>query len=249
MAARAKGKPAFLLVAGASRQGAEAAASHTGAMVGDFAIWRGVAVQTGARLTYSLEEFLDALLLSQIRGHRIGARPPEVLVVGAGGGCNVLATDACDRAGLLLPHVDPEVAGRLSAEFGAGASFGNPVEVPMGPLNASTLVPRLLKALGQGVPNAQIVFHVNVQSFYSYGRSTEHSTEALQGLAETLCALAAEAPDLVINWVIRNSICAEGDIITGLRRTAHAGGVATFLSFEAVAAAIAAISRLPGDRA
>jgi acyl-CoA synthetase (NDP forming) len=239
-AARDKGKPVVLLLAGLSRQGAHAAASHTGALAGDLAVWRGIAAKTGARLTRTLEEFLDTLLLSQVCGHAIAPRGRDVLIVGAGGGCNVLATDTCDVAGLTVRPVDAALAGRLGVEFGAGASFGNPVEVPMGPLNAATLAPRLLSALCAGAQYGNVIFHVNVQSFYSYGKSPEHSTAALEELGAALADLAARLPSERFNWVIRNAICAEADTIARLRRTAHAGGVATFLSFQAAAAALAA---------
>lgn len=239
-AARDRGKPVVLLLAGLSRQGAQAAASHTGAMAGDLAVWRGIAARTGARLTRTLEEFLDTLLLSQVSGHATAPRGRDVLIVGAGGGCNVLATDTCDAAGLVVRPVDAALAERLGAEFGAGASFGNPVEVPMGPLNASTLAPRLLGALCEGAQYGNVIFHVNVQSFYSYGKSPEHSTAALEELGAALVDLAARLPSERFNWVIRNAICAEADTIARLRRTAHAGGIATFLSFQAAAAAIAA---------
>ena len=239
-AARAHAKPVVLLIAGISRQGAHAAASHTGAMAGDLRVWQGIARQTGARLTHSLESFLDVLLLTQIgRGNASSGK--DVLIVGAGGGCNVIATDACDVAGLAVEPVDAALAARLSNEYGPGASFGNPVEVPMGPLNASQIAPELLRQLNADHPFANIVFHVNVQSFYSYGKSTEHSTQALFELAGELVRLAPELPRSRLAWVLRNSICAEGDAASRLRRSAHEGGVATFLGFEAAAAALAAV--------
>ncbi|HLG89201.1 MAG TPA: acetate--CoA ligase family protein [Alphaproteobacteria bacterium] len=239
-AARVRCKPVVLLIAGISRQGARAAASHTGAMAGELRIWQGIAKHTGARLTHSLESFLDVLLLTQI-GRGSSALGTDVLIVGAGGGCNVIATDACDLAGLTVAPVDTALAQLLSAEYGPGASFGNPVEVPMGPLNASSVAPKLLRQLNAGRPFANIVFHVNVQSFYSYGKSTEHSTRALFDLADELVKLAPELPRSRLAWVLRNSICAEGDAIARLRRTAHEGGVATFLTFDAAAAALAAV--------
>jgi acyl-CoA synthetase (NDP forming) len=239
-AARDRGKPVVLLPAGLSRQGADAAASHTGAMAGELEVWRGIAAKTGARLTRTLEAFLDTLLLSQVCGHATAGRGRDVLIVGAGGGCNVLATDICDAAGLTVRPVDVGLAERLGREFGAGASFGNPVEVPMGPLNASALAPRLLGALCEGARYGNVIFHVNVQSFYSYGKSPEHSTAALEELGAALAELAGRLPSERFNWVIRNAICAEADTVARLRRTAHAGGVATFLSFQAAAAAIAA---------
>ncbi len=239
-AARAARKPVVLLIAGISRQGAHAAASHTGAMAGDLRVWQGIAKQTGAWLTHALESFLDVLLLTQI-GRGSSSSGKDVLIVGAGGGCNVIATDACDRAGLAVIPVDATLAQRLSAEYGPGASFGNPVEVPMGPLNASSVAPKLLRQLNAGQPFANIVFHVNVQSFYSYGKSTEHSTQALFDLAGELVKLVPELPRSRLAWVLRNAICAEGDAIARLRRTAHEGGVATFLSFDAAATALASV--------
>ena len=240
--AHAHGKPTVLLIAGLSRQGAIAAASHTGAMAANLDIWRGIARQTGAVLTRTLEEFMDALLIVQIQRGKATVTGKEVLIVGAGGGCNVLATDACDAAGLTVAQVAPALADRLSAQYGAGASFGNPVEVPMGPLNASSIAPTLLRSLNENTPFANIMFHVNVQSFYSYGRSAEHSTAALLDLADRLSEVSADLPKSRLNWVLRNAICADDEIIERLRRTAHQGGVATFLSFQAAAAAIASVA-------
>jgi hypothetical protein len=112
----------------------------------------------------------------------------------------------------------------------------------MGPLNATTLAPRLLRALNDGAPYSNVIFHVNVQSFYSYGKSATHSAEALAELAGALTGLVRELPELRLNWVVRNAICGEADVVARVRRAAHEGGVPTFLTFEAAATAVAAMS-------
>src|SRR5262245_23878700 len=67
-------KPVALLVGGTSRQGARAAASHTGALAGDAALWRGIAAGAGAVLCADLEGFLGALrFLERFAAREVGA--------------------------------------------------------------------------------------------------------------------------------------------------------------------------------
>src|SRR5439155_532815 len=93
-------KPVALLVGGLSRQGAHAVASHTGSLAGDHRVWEAVSAATGATVTTTLEDFLAVLVYLQRYADHPGTGDGAVVVMGPGGGASVLATDACDRAGL-----------------------------------------------------------------------------------------------------------------------------------------------------
>ena len=133
VAPRGGEKPVVLLVGGASSQGADAVASHTGAMAGERRVREAIASSTGVALVHTLEPFVGALAYLQ-RWWGVGKAGGDVLVAGAGGGASVLATDACDRAGLRLEPTTPAVRGTLRGlGLGAGTSVANPLEIPFGP--------------------------------------------------------------------------------------------------------------------
>jgi uncharacterized protein (DUF111 family) len=76
----------------------------------------------------------------------------EVLVVGVGGGASVLAADACDRSGLNLEPVQPEIVESLRVlGYGAGTNDipgrANVVKVVIG----ETLEKTVLSGAGQDV--------------------------------------------------------------------------------------------------
>jgi acyl-CoA synthetase (NDP forming) len=121
-------KPVVILKGGQTDMGQRAAASHTGALAGDFAVWRGLFRQTGVSSVQTIEEMLDTLLgfqmLRPLRG-------PGVALIGPGGGASVTATDAADRQGLVIPTFAPEtVDGLRSLRLPPGTSLVNPLDVP-----------------------------------------------------------------------------------------------------------------------
>src|SRR5665213_3910132 len=58
-------KPIVVLVGGQMSQGKEAAISHTGSLVSNIGIWRGLGRQSGAVIVDTLDQFLDVLLAFQ----------------------------------------------------------------------------------------------------------------------------------------------------------------------------------------
>ena len=65
----------MLLVGGQSAQGAEAVASHTGALTGERRVWEALARSTGVALVRTVEEFLAvALLPPAVARHRHAGR-------------------------------------------------------------------------------------------------------------------------------------------------------------------------------
>ncbi len=124
-------KPVIVIKAGRSREGAQAASSHTGSMAGTFEVYEGAFRQSGILYTKSLREFfVIAKALSKLRPPR-GRR---VAIVTNGGGMGVLTTDAVIEGGLELARFSRETVdlfrrlvseGRLP-EHGA---YGNPVDI------------------------------------------------------------------------------------------------------------------------
>ena len=163
-------KPVVLLPGGLSRQGTDAVASHTGSLAGDDRLWDAITAGTGAIRVSTLEDFLGVLRMLQVYAHRPAVPGTDVLVVGPGGGASVLATDACDRAGLTLAPIVAATRQALRDNgFGAGTSVTNPVEVPIGPASPPDLAARVLGPVLASQAYPDILLHVNVQSYFSYG--------------------------------------------------------------------------------
>jgi acyl-CoA synthetase (NDP forming) len=236
-------KPVVLLVGGSSRQGARAAASHTGALAADTRIWDAIARTTGAAVVTTLEDFLAVLAFHQRHVTNSAVGDESVLVIGPGGGASVLATDACDRAGLDVAGACDDVVAHLrELGYGAGTSVVNPIEIPLGPATGPDALSRALDAVLAHRYYRDALLHVNVQAYYSYG------TGGIAPLVDLLEQLAAtERPGTRVTLVLRNLECAPPDDARALADACTAVDLVGFRDFDEAATAIAAGQRF--DRA
>lgn len=123
--ALSRGKPLLVLKSGHSAAGIRAAASHTGSVAGNGAVFAAVSRQQGVLLVNDVEEMLDAaeaLLTGRVAGGR------SVGVVSSSGGVGVLLADAADRMGLALAPLQAQTRERLQAVVPAYGSVLNPVD-------------------------------------------------------------------------------------------------------------------------
>lgn len=120
-------KPVVLLKGGATEAGGRAARSHTGSLAGSARVWSALARQAGLIAANSVEELCDAVVA--LRGLPDGLPGRRAVIITSGGGTSVLAADACARAGIDVPPLEPEIEQRL-AEFTpvAGQSVRNPLD-------------------------------------------------------------------------------------------------------------------------
>lgn len=119
-------KPLIVLRSAVSEAGARAAASHTGAIVGDSAAFHATVAQYGVIEASDIDELIDFAhantALPSMHGPRIG-------IVTTSGGAGSLAADLLDEAGLV---VEEFTEGSQSALADLVPSFGaveNPVDV------------------------------------------------------------------------------------------------------------------------
>ncbi len=119
-------KPIVLIKAGVSARGAKAVSSHTGALAGSTAGLQAACQEAGIHLAETTQEFLALLAL-------LRSSPPlpsrQIAIITNAGGPGVLATDAAERAGLLLAELDPKTVATLKAALPPAASFANPVDI------------------------------------------------------------------------------------------------------------------------
>ncbi|MFC1989215.1 CoA-binding protein [Chloroflexota bacterium] len=119
-------KPVILWKAGLTESGSRAAASHTGSLAGQEAIWRAFFTQTGAIQVSSLEE------MAEITMTFLHVKPPpgkRVAVLGLGGGSSVASADACNQEGMEVPALTQNTQSKLRKFFRlAGTSVKNPLD-------------------------------------------------------------------------------------------------------------------------
>ncbi|MFC5950428.1 acetate--CoA ligase family protein [Pseudonocardia lutea] len=239
-------KPVVALRGGSSVQGSAAVASHTGSMAGATQVWEAVAEATGLTLVETLEDLVAGLGYLQHHRHHVPAPGAEgVLVIGLGGGASVLATDACDRAGLTLTPLRDGLRETLRDNgFGAGTSVANPLEVPVGPASPTGIVGNALAPIlaADGQPYLDLLVHVNVASYYSYG------TAGLAPLVAELQDLVARRYPVRLAVVTRNADVAAGEDADLLRRFVTDTGIRVHPSFDEAARAIAAAQRFDARR-
>ncbi len=122
----AKTKPIVLIKSGVSTRGSMAVSSHTGALAGSDASIAAACMQAGIHRAHTTNEFLGLL-------QTLATQPPllsrNVAVITNAGGPGVLATDAAEKAGLILASLSDEGQATLKAKLPAAASVRNPIDV------------------------------------------------------------------------------------------------------------------------
>ena len=119
------GKPVLLLTVGAGEVSAQAARSHTGALVSDASAVEAACRAAGMQRVRSPRELID---LAQAELARVRPRGRRVVVVGDGGGHGIVASDVASAEGLELPPLSEELQGRIAAHLPDAAPTRNPVD-------------------------------------------------------------------------------------------------------------------------
>lgn len=119
-------KPVILLKGGSTAAGKKAAASHTGAMSGDDAIFKGACRQAGI-LNVNVPSDLLSLSagfssLPLPKGNRVG-------IVTLGGGWGVVTADECTQKGLVIPEIPDYTVANIGKYLPEFWSKGNPVDL------------------------------------------------------------------------------------------------------------------------
>jgi acetyltransferase len=138
--ALARAKPVVVLKVGRFAAGSKAARSHTGALVGDDAVFDAVLRRCGVvRVEGYHHLFAAATALANPR------KPagPRVALLTNGGGPGALAADAAVSAGLQISALSAPTLATLDAKLPAHWSHGNPVDL-MGDANGERFAAALI---------------------------------------------------------------------------------------------------------
>jgi len=182
--ARAAGKTIVLLHPGKSSAARESAATHTGAMAGDWDVMRVKVERAGVILADSLEELGDVLDIAQ-RAKPFAAGAAAVL--GESGAFKALTLDLCESIGLPLPPLRAETTARLRATIPEFIPVSNPMDLTAQALVDPDLYRRTLEPLLDDPEIGAVVLAI-IQ--------TDEATSALKfrPIIEAIDALAPQKP-------------------------------------------------------
>lgn len=120
-------KPVVAIKAGATKKGAKAARSHTGALAGRDEVFRGAAAQAGLILVDDLDEMFDTLKVISTQPLPKGR---GVAMVTNGAGPCVVAVDWIERLRTLsVAELTKRTQGILSKNLPKGCTISNPVDL------------------------------------------------------------------------------------------------------------------------
>jgi acetyltransferase len=119
-------KPIVAYKAGRFPESAKAAASHTGALAGEDAVYEAAFERAGIVRIQDSEDLFDC---AEILARQRAPRGERLAIVTNAGGPGVMATDALMARGGTLAHLSDSTMAKLNGALPAHWSKGNPVDV------------------------------------------------------------------------------------------------------------------------
>jgi 4-hydroxybutyryl-CoA synthetase (ADP-forming) len=118
-------KPVLVLKSGRSPEGAKAAMSHTGALMGSDEIYNALLKQSGAIRVDTMEELFDyATAFSKQPLPSAG----DLVIVSNAGGPAIISTDACSKLGVKMAKID-SIRSKIDEVIPPWGSSRNPVDI------------------------------------------------------------------------------------------------------------------------
>ena len=118
-------KPVLVLKSGRSPEGAKAAMSHTGALMGSDEIYDALLKQSGAIRVDTMEELFDyATAFSKQPLPSAG----DLVIVSNAGGPAIISTDACSKLGVKMAKID-SIRSKIDEVIPPWGSSRNPVDI------------------------------------------------------------------------------------------------------------------------
>lgn len=118
-------KPVLVLKSGRSPEGAKAAMSHTGALMGSDEIYDAVLKQAGAIRVDTMEELFDYATAFSKQPLPLEG---DLVIVSNAGGPAIISTDACSKYGIKMAKID-DIRPKIDAVIPPWGSSRNPVDI------------------------------------------------------------------------------------------------------------------------
>lgn len=118
-------KPILVVKSGRTRSGSKAVFSHTGSMAGADEVYSAAFKQAGIIRVDNIENLFDSALALSVQpapnGNRVG-------ILSNGGGASIIASDACERMGLIIPALQEDTRQKIREYIPEYASARNPID-------------------------------------------------------------------------------------------------------------------------
>ena len=118
-------KPVLVLKSGRSPEGAKAAMSHTGALMGSDEIYDALLQQSGAIRVDTMEELFDYATAFSKQPLPIEG---DLVIVSNAGGPAIISTDSCSKLGIKMAKIE-EIRPKIDAVIPPWGSSRNPVDI------------------------------------------------------------------------------------------------------------------------
>ncbi|HWI11617.1 MAG TPA: acetate--CoA ligase family protein, partial [Burkholderiaceae bacterium] len=212
---------------GATELTAQVAAAHTGALVGNDAVFDAACRQLGVLRVHTLE---DLVVTAGLLAHTGPLRAPGVGIVSISGGACTLIADRAEAHGVSLPALSPATRAALREAVPGPGEPLNPFDITGLAVRDPALFERVLGALGN---DPAIGF---VGCVYSMPWNDKwQQVPAIEAIGRALATLGK--PSAMLNQTLRPVSQKSRDIM------AACGVPAAFGGLEAVVAALGQISR------
>ena len=122
---RNKRKPVLVLKSGRSPEGAKAAMSHTGALMGSDEIYEAILKQSGAIRVDTMEELFDYATAFSKQPLPLEG---DLVIVSNAGGPAIISTDACSKDGIKMAKIE-DIRPKIDAVIPPWGSSRNPVDI------------------------------------------------------------------------------------------------------------------------
>ncbi len=121
-----KKKPIIAIKSGTTSAGSRAVSSHTGTLAGSERAYDSAFRQTGVIRADSVQDLFD---YSVAFARQPLLKSDRIAIITNAAGPGIMATDACERAGLQLASLERETMEGLRAQLPSAASVLNPIDV------------------------------------------------------------------------------------------------------------------------
>lgn len=219
------GKPVIIMKIGSTDVGAAAAATHTGSLAGNDAVYDAVFAECGAYRAQSVEEMLDVAHLCAVTG-TLPANQDIGIMTGSGG-IGILMADNATELGMKLPALTADATAALR-ELLPYAVPANPFDTTAQVTSVPDGVPRTVEAmLRPGAPYG---------SLFAYLAHVGLSPARFQSTEDRLVDIHRAHPDRTLVVVMLSD-----DAVT---QRLEAAGVAVFADPTRAVRAVAGAARI-----
>ncbi|HSW04399.1 acetate--CoA ligase family protein [Aquabacterium sp.] len=218
------GKPVVIMKIGHTEIGAAAAATHTGSLAGNDAVYDTVFAECGALRAHSIEEMLDIAYVC-VTAKQLPANA-EIGIVTGSGGVGILMADNATELGLTLPPL-PEATAQALRDILPFAVPANPYDTTAQVTAVPDGVTRVMSAMAAGSSCA---------THFAYLAHVGLSPARFAGTERALCALRAQHPDRLFVLVMLSE--------AGVNSRLEAAGIPVFQDPTRAVRAVAGAARL-----